>query len=102
MWQQRARLTNGLRDALGIPDGQIASVDDLIEAVRKAHKAEQDTVAGKQLRELVEAIKTLSDGQTRMAELLKDIHAEQQQQRAAMVKLAAMIEGKADRNYRPN
>jgi hypothetical protein len=54
------------------------------------------------VRELVEAIKTLTDGQTRMAELLKDIHAEQQQQCAAMVKLAAMIEGKDDRNYRPN
>jgi hypothetical protein len=46
MWQQRARLTNGLRDALGIPDGQIASVDDLIEAVRKAHKAEQTQLRG--------------------------------------------------------
>jgi hypothetical protein len=102
MWQQRARLTNGLREALGIPDGQIASVDDLIEAARKAHKAEQDTAAGKQVMELVEAIKTLSDGQTRMAELLKDIHAEQQQQRAAMAKLAALVEGKGGGNYRPN
>ena len=34
------------------------------------------------MRELVEATKTLSDGQTRMAALLKDIHAEQQQQLA--------------------
>jgi hypothetical protein len=102
MWQQRARLTNGLREALGIPEGQIASVDDLIEAARKAHKAEQDTAAGKQVMELVEAIKTLSDGQTRMAELLKDIHAEQQQQRAAMAKLAALVEGKGGGNYRPN
>ena len=95
--------------AIGHPEGEA-----LTEAARAiwrgsrffrgggTHVAEQDAVAGKQVRELVEAIKTLSDGQTRMAELLKDIHAEQQQQRAAMVKLAAMIEGKDDRNSRPN
>lgn len=40
--------------------------------------------------------------QTAIAELLKDVHAEQQEQRAAMVRLAALIEGRGGGNYRPN
>jgi hypothetical protein len=102
MWQQRARLTNGIRDALGIPEGQIASVDDLIDAARKAHKAEQNTAA-KQVTELVEAIKTLSVQQAQMAELLRDVVTKAlPAMQAQMVKLTAMIEGKGGGNYRPN
>jgi hypothetical protein len=46
----------------------------------------------------------ISNTQTAMAELLQDIHAEQQAQRVAMVKLAAMIERRdgGGSNYRPN
>jgi hypothetical protein len=44
----------------------------------------------------------ISDAQTRMAELLQAIHTEQREQRAAMVKMAAMIEGKGRGNFRPN
>jgi hypothetical protein len=44
----------------------------------------------------------INNTQTAMAELLQAIHAEQQAQRAAMVKLAAMIEGRDSGNFRPN
>jgi hypothetical protein len=69
-----------------------------------------ESAADKQAAErLVEALMkigatmtAISSTQTALADLLKDIYAEQQAQRAAMVKLAALIEGKAAQNYRPN
>jgi hypothetical protein len=63
------------------------------------------------MEKLVEALMkigvTMADickAPTVLAELLKDIRTEQQEQRAAMVKLAAMIDGRDDgaKNYRPN
>lgn len=69
-----------------------------------------DESADKQVAEkLVEALvkigatmTDISKAQTAIAELLKAIHAEQQEQGAAMVKLAAMIEGRSAGNFRPN
>ena len=66
--------------------------------------------AGKLVMEkLVEALTkigvTMADvckAQTVLAELLKDIHSEQQEQRAAMERLAALIEGRGARSLRPN
>ena len=61
------------------------------------------------MEKLVEALTKISvtmadicKAETVLAELLKDIHAEQREQRAAMLKLAAMIEGRSAGNYRPN
>ena len=61
------------------------------------------------MEKLVEALMkigvTMADickAQTVLAELLKDIHTEQQEQRAAMERLAALIEGRSARSLRPN
>ena len=51
---------------------------------------------GKLVEALTKISVTMADickAQTVLAELLKDIHSEQREQRAAMVRLAAMIEG---------
>ena len=69
----------------------------------------EDAAAKQAVERLVEALvkisatmTVISKAQTVIVELLKDIHAEQLQQRHARVRLAAMIEGRGDRNYRPN
>ena len=61
------------------------------------------------MEKLVEALMkigvTMADickAQTVLAELLKDIHTEQQEPRAAMERLAALIEGRSARSLRPN
>ena len=44
----------------------------------------------------------ISKAQTAITELLKAIHEEQREQRAAMERLAELIEGERNENYRPN
>jgi hypothetical protein len=73
--------------------------------MRTRGEAMTDESADKQAAEkLVEALMkigatmtAISNTQTAMAELLQAIHAEQQAQRAAMVRLAQLIEARTER-----